>query len=55
MYDESIPGVVYVMRSETETALVTPNMIISDTLKNVQNEKFLKNTIYSTSFPYVLY
>ncbi|EFO17277.1 hypothetical protein LOAG_11224 [Loa loa] len=55
MYDESIPGVVYVMRSKTETALVTPNTIISDAFKHVQNEKFLSNTIYSTSFPYVLY
>ncbi|KAK6108850.1 putative integral membrane protein [Brugia pahangi] len=55
MYDESVPGVVYVMRRKTEAVLVTPNTIITDTLKHAQNEKFLSNFIYSTSFPYVLY
>ncbi|VDK88559.1 unnamed protein product [Litomosoides sigmodontis] len=55
MYDEAIGGVVYLMRSETEVALVTPNTVVTDTLKHIQREKFLERFIYSTSFPYVLY
>ncbi|VDM09162.1 unnamed protein product [Wuchereria bancrofti] len=38
MYDEAVPGVVYVMRRKTKTVLVTPNTIITDALKHVQNE-----------------
>lgn len=55
MYDESVGGVVYVMKGKGETAMVTPNTIVTDTLKHIQNEKFLETFIYSTSFPYVLY
>ncbi|KAM3716690.1 Threonine--tRNA ligase [Dirofilaria immitis] len=55
MYDESVPGVVYVMRRKIESALATPNVVISDILKQVQSEKFMADFIYSTSLPYVLY
>uniref|UniRef100_A0A158Q6W4 Sema domain-containing protein n=1 Tax=Elaeophora elaphi TaxID=1147741 RepID=A0A158Q6W4_9BILA len=55
MYDESVPGVVYVMRYKNESAFVTPNTIITDTLKHIQHENFLTYFIYSTSYPYVLF
>uniref|UniRef100_A0A915Q5T1 Uncharacterized protein n=1 Tax=Setaria digitata TaxID=48799 RepID=A0A915Q5T1_9BILA len=55
MYDETVRGVVYVMRRKNEAALVTPNMVVSDALKQVQNENFMNYFIYSTSFPYILY
>ncbi|VBB31270.1 unnamed protein product, partial [Acanthocheilonema viteae] len=55
MYDESIPGVLYLMKSGSKTVVATPNAIVHGTLMHVWEEKFLANFIYSTSFPYVLY
>lgn len=55
MYDESVPGVIYVMRRGSETVLATPNAVATNTLKFHSNERFLAEFIYSISLPYVLY
>ncbi|CAG9540674.1 unnamed protein product [Cercopithifilaria johnstoni] len=55
MYDEIAHAVVYIMKSKNKTIMVTPNVIVTDKLKNIQNEKFLSHFIYSTTFPYIVY